>query len=123
MADLPSVVVIDDSLDICDVIRWFLEENGFAVTSATSIEIGRQRIAEEHPALAVIDVRMSDGLGFELADFAAQTGCKVILMSGHPEEIVILQERRQAFLRKPFQLAALLALASDLLKAGESQAG
>ena len=33
----------------------------------------------------------------------------------------MLQERQQVFLRKPFQLAALLALANDLLKAGEPQ--
>jgi len=121
MPDPPSVVVIDDNPDICDVICWFLEGNNFVVTTATSIEIGRRRIAEQRPALAVIDVRMTDGLGSGLAEFATEAGCKVILMSGHPEEILMLQERQQVFLRKPFQLAALLALANDLLKAGEPQ--
>jgi two-component system, NtrC family, nitrogen regulation response regulator NtrX len=122
MPDLPSVVVVDDDPDICDVIRWFLEDNGFAVTSAASITIGRRRIAEERPGIAVIDVRMSDGLGMELAAFAAEAGCKVILMSGHPDEIVTAQERRQAFLRKPFQFTALLALINKLLNAEEPQA-
>jgi DNA-binding response OmpR family regulator len=43
-------------------------------------------------------------------------------MSGHPEEIVTAQERRQDFLRKPFQLTALLALINKLLSAEEPQA-
>ena len=67
MADR-TILVIDDDIDLVEIIRMTLENEGFKVIDAQNGERGLARAREEVPDLVVLDVMMgSVDEGFQVA--------------------------------------------------------
>jgi PAS domain S-box-containing protein len=68
MSDRPviNVLVVDDTLANRWVLTRVLEEGGYRVTEGETAA-DAVRLAAEHPDLIVLDVRLPDGSGFEIA--------------------------------------------------------
>lgn len=109
------VLVLDDHPDICDVVATALGDHGFNVVCVTSAPAALQQIRKLQPALVIADVRLRDGTGEAVADFAVAQGARVILMSGHPQEIERLKDGEYPFIKKPFGINALVsAVAAEM---------
>jgi two-component system, OmpR family, alkaline phosphatase synthesis response regulator PhoP len=65
--DAPFVLVVDDEEDICEIIKFNLESDGFHVDTANSAEEALHKpLAKYH--LFIFDVMMKGISGFKLAD-------------------------------------------------------
>lgn len=86
-------VVVDDALDVRRLVGRMLEEFGFRVLEASSVEQGRQVIREaEGPVdLLVTDVLLPPGLGDELAREVREDhpDTRVLYMSGYTREELV----------------------------------
>lgn len=63
-----KIVIIEDDQDILEVLKLYLEKEGYLVKYAMTIEEGWKTIGDFSPDLVLLDVNLPDGNGFELAD-------------------------------------------------------
>jgi DNA-binding response OmpR family regulator len=67
-ADLPiHILVVDDEEDICEILKFNLESEGYAVDTVTSSEEALRKKLEKYQ-LFLLDVMMKGMSGFKLAD-------------------------------------------------------
>lgn len=106
--NLPSILVIDDNLELLEFIRESLQED-YSVTTASSGEEGLIRIAECIPELIISDVMMPGIDGLELTK-RIKTNIEtshipVILLtakSGTNNKYIGLKTGADLFIEKPF---------------------
>lgn len=109
------VLVVDDQAEVRGVARAFLEEEGYAVTEASSGREALTRLQEgEAVGALLIDLTMPGMSGYELARAVRNRDASlpIVIMSGFdrtdrstsPEEVHGLP-----FLQKPFRQSQLLA--------------
>jgi CheY-like chemotaxis protein len=112
-----SILVVDDDPALLNSVRGFLG-NDYDVLSASSgldaLQQAKEFQSEIH--LLLSDFQMEGMTGIELATqlTAARPGIKVLLMSGYPAGMLILNEGWH-FLPKPFVASQLLALVVGLV--------
>jgi CheY-like chemotaxis protein len=116
-----TILVVDDDPDIRRMLRRMLESDGYHLVEAADGLEALGRVRSEPPDLIFLDLLMPglDGWGVLRAlrqDPATET-IPVVLISGHvmADASQVREWGAVALLRKPFRLAALRALAEDLL--------
>jgi len=65
--DAPCILVVDDEEDICEIIKFNLESEGFRVDTANSAEEALQKQLRKYQ-LFIFDIMMKGMSGFKLAD-------------------------------------------------------
>jgi DNA-binding response OmpR family regulator len=65
--DLPFILVVDDEEDICEIIKFNLESEGFRVDAANSAEEALKKPLTKYH-LFIFDIMMKGMSGFKLAD-------------------------------------------------------
>lgn len=82
-----KILVIDDDVSFCVMLKTFLERKGYQVTNAFNYQDAQQAVDKENFDVVLTDVRLPDSDGIELLkyikDKSAQT--QVILMTGYTE--------------------------------------
>ena len=116
------ILVVDDELSNVEVLALILREEGHHVTVATDGRQALERIEEAAPDLLVTDYMMPGMNGVELARAVRQLPrhgqLPVLLMSGASAAMLRAHAGDyDAFLRKPFDIEALLQAVRSLLDA------
>lgn len=125
-----KIVVVDDDEDILQALQAVLESKDYAVITAKNKEDGMRAIAEEKPALAILDVMMGtwqdgfdmareiksdselkDTLILMLTGVEGKTGLEFKSAAGDPDWMPV-----EGFLDKPVDSGVLLAEVEKLLK-------
>lgn len=123
MKDGPSILVVEDE----DLLRWTirrkLEDAGFNVLDAASVQGALDAAARTKIDILVSDYRLEDGFGDELAGLiAGRSPIELVLMSGEIEQVEFREAPGVSLIRKirkPVDLAGLV----DLLKDGRAVSG
>ena len=69
MTKKSKILVIDDEGDFCEFVKWSLEKTGrFEVLACTDGPSGIARAETEKPELILLDIRMPQMNGAEVAD-------------------------------------------------------
>ena len=118
---MPTVLIVEDEFAIADLLEMALNDEGYEVQHAADGRQGLERLAEgPRPDLVITDYMMPilDGAGLlkAMRDTEAHHDIPYIVMSAVPEANV--RERitgYAAFVRKPFQLAAVVQLVARVL--------
>lgn len=114
-------MIVEDEFAIADLLEMVLTDEGYSVTLAGNGRQGLECLAKGPlPDLVISDFMMPilDGIGLirAMQGNEAQRGIPCIVMSSLPEAAV--RERITgyvAFVRKPFQLAAMVQLVTFVL--------
>lgn len=61
---MKKILAVDDEQDICDFVKSFFQERGYAVLTASSGEEALKMIKEDKPDLVLLDIKMKgmDGI-------------------------------------------------------------
>ena len=108
------LLVVDDDPGLRILLRTTFEVVDIEVDEADSADLARERIAERHPDVVVLDVSMpgTDGLTFcrQLKSDPATAHIGVVLLTGSEggTELAAQASGADAFLRKPFSPLELL---------------
>ena len=80
-----QILIVDDELLVCEVLREHLEAEGFLVEFTTQPEKGLELLRKEPFDAVITDLRMRGMDGLELLQRAKATrpDCEVIMMTGH----------------------------------------
>jgi PAS domain S-box-containing protein len=107
-----SILVVEDSAGVRDLVRRLLSRKGYVVLTAADADEATRIVDEQAIDVLLTDVVMPGGSGPELTSRLADThpDLKVIYMSGYTEEAVVqhgVVRAGIAFLHKPFTSRAL----------------
>ena len=109
----PTILVVDDDSGVRHVLVEALVDAGYAIEQASDGLIALRLIAREVPDLILSNVRMPglDGIGLATILAPHTPPIPIILMSANP----LPYGCAQPFIRKPFELEALLTLMARTL--------
>jgi len=103
------ILLIEDEPDSAELLALGLRSAGYTVDVAETAALARTRLDGMLYALAVIDWRLPDGDGIEIADLAAATGAKTIMASGYVLQMPADRVTAHEILMKPLRPRELLA--------------
>ena len=115
-----KVLLIDDDPTILQLLKLFLENEGYQVAAAQSGLEGLEIAADMAPDLAIVDVMMPVMDGFETCRRLRELGLQSILVMSHRQDersvVRALELGADDYLRKPFEVPVLLAKMRTLLR-------
>lgn len=119
-----DVLLVEDDRALRESLVELLGPHGYSVSATASLAEARASLSSAAPHVAVIDVKLPDGSGAELARELMKGGTKIVLTTGYDEPdvreaVAALQSRGARYLGKPFAPAVLLELLSQTTGAGE----
>jgi DNA-binding response OmpR family regulator len=87
---MTTVLVVDDDPDVCDLVRYKLEQSGFDVRRASDGDQALREVAAEVPDLVLLDIMMPGMSGLEvcreLRKDPATANIPVILLTALAQE-------------------------------------
>lgn len=121
MSDLePHLLVVDDDARLRELLRRYLSESGFRITTAANAAEARAKLASFAFDLAVLDVMMPGENGLDLTrDLRLEGRLPVLLLTAmaEPEDRVNgLEQGADDYLSKPFEPRELLLRIRNLLQ-------
>lgn len=107
------VLVVEDDLDICELLKLELDEAGFNTSIYTSGMSGLAGVRETEPDLVILDLGLPDLSGEEIARRIRQTGDTPIIILTAADDVSTKVEMLNAgaddYLAKPFHSDELIA--------------
>ena len=110
-----SILIVENELDIADVMRRYLEFEGFTIVCTTTVEQARAACDDELPGLILLDWHLPDIEGdqwvVELRAQADTASIPIMMMTGgypSPQLLSQLSAARIPLLIKPFSLDKLV---------------
>ena len=118
------ILIVDDEADLVSVLRIGLEIEGFEVIAASDGEEGLRKAREDRPELVVLDLMLPKLDGYRVCRALKfderYRGLPIVILSARSGE----QDRRlafdmgaDAFVSKPYDMAALVKLIRARLRA------
>ncbi|NMB49077.1 MAG: response regulator transcription factor [Bacteroidales bacterium] len=115
-----KILVVDDEKDICNILQFNLENEGFEVDVAYSGEEALEKLSESH-SLIILDVMMEGMSGFKMAEKLRKEGNTVplIFLTAKNAENDMLKGFSLGgddYVTKPFSVKEVLARVKAVLK-------
>lgn len=115
-----KVMIIDDDKDLVLLVQDLLEDNGYEVNVAHSIDDAYEKLTNYKPDVILLDINLPDGLGFELCEELRRVSqVPVIFASARTSEddkVKGLDIGGDDYIAKPFSLKELLSRINSVLR-------
>lgn len=114
---MKRILIAEDELFVALDLEYVVERVGYQTSGPfTSVKEADGSISAELPACAILDVRLTDGEIFPVADRLREAGVPILFHSGHADEGELLHRYPAARVcPKPSTLAALQDALTALL--------
>ena len=121
-----TILIVEDEKEIADTLTYALSSEGFETLWVSNCEAAVKKLSEHKIDLAVFDVGLPDGNGFELLKTVRQQGNEmpVLFLTARGEEIdriVGLEIGADDYVTKPFSPREVVARIKVILKRIEKQ--
>ena len=124
-----KILIVDDEVKVAETLDLIFSTRGYEVRTAYSAEQAIEVLAEWRPELAIVDVMLPqmNGIDFGIALKSNYPECVLLLLSGHPGTVDLLECAREQghnfdILAKPLHPSFILDTVSSLLPAGKAPA-
>ena len=116
-----AILIVDDESSIIELVRVYLEQEGFRIISAPDGKSALQKIQDLHPALVVLDVMLPEISGFEVCKKirAEDNQVPIIMLTARDEDIdkiLGLELGADDYMTKPFNPRELIARIKAVLR-------
>jgi DNA-binding response OmpR family regulator len=126
LGPVKTILVVDDERNIVDLLRLYLEKEGWAVVSAGDGELGLELHRRHEPDLVILDLMLPKVDGLEVCREIRRRGDTPILMLTARDDdvdvIVGLELGADDYVAKPFNPRALVARCKAILRRTEATA-
>lgn len=110
---MADILVIEDNLELSNVIRDFLEADGYSVVTAPNAEEGLVLLESQAVKLLLLDIMLPGIDGFAVCRLAREKyNLPILIMSarhGDENKIIGLELGADDYLEKPFTIQLLIA--------------
>jgi DNA-binding response OmpR family regulator len=122
---MPKILAVDDELNILELVKLYLEREGFQVMTASSGGEALTKLSAFGPDLVILDLMLPDIDGFEVCRLVrSKSNLPVLMLTARKEDvdkIVGLEMGADDYLTKPFNPRELIARIRAVLR--RSQGG
>jgi DNA-binding response OmpR family regulator len=122
-----KLLLVDDDLDLLAVTGFALQQAGYLVVKATSFGSALATFRDERPDLAILDINLPGGSGFDLcATLRRESRLPILMLTARHEEsdlVRALELGADDYLTKPFSPRTLIARVKALLRRVAPEAG
>lgn len=82
--DKPNLLLVDDDVTFCSVLKPALEKRGFQVTVANDVNTAMQLAEQTEPEYAVIDLRIGYDSGLEMVKklISLDSNTQIVMLTG-----------------------------------------
>lgn len=117
---MSTILIVDDEINILEIIKLYLEKEGYNVLTASNGKEALKLIASEEIMLIVLDLMLPDVSGEEICQKVRETSSVPIIMvtAKTSEEDIIsgLNMGADDYITKPFSPRQLVARVSSTLR-------
>lgn len=121
---MKHIFFVEDDLSLINGLSFAIQKQGYALTIARTIAEAEQLWANGNYDLAVLDVTLPDGSGFDLCQkIRASSKVPIMFLTAADEEtniIMGLDIGGDDYITKPFKLAVFLSRVNALLRRSEN---
>ena len=115
-----TVLIVEDDRNIADLLRLYLEKEGYTVVIAPDGMRGVEQFRTVHPSLVLLDVMLPglDGWGVCRA-IRAESQTPIIMLTAKSEtedKVNGLKQGADAYITKPFEMKEVLARIEAVLR-------
>jgi DNA-binding response OmpR family regulator len=126
MMDKKRILVVDDEQDICEILSFNLENEGWSVDTARSAEEALEKLTPRH-ALILLDVMMGGMSGYRLAERLRKEGnaTPIIFLTAKDTENDMLtgfSVGGDDYIPKPFSLKEVSARVKAVMRRSRADA-
>ncbi len=116
----PNIMVVDDEKNICELIRLYLEKEGFDVTIANNGSDAIAMIRQNHPDLVLLDIMMPVIDGWEVCRQVREfSQVPIIMLTAKGEtfdKVMGLDLGADDYIVKPFDTKEVVARVKAVLR-------
>lgn len=120
-----TILLVEDEEGIADLVRAYLERDGFRVVWATRGVEGLLALEREEVRLAILDLQLPDADGFDLCRAIRETSrLPIVILTARDEEvdrITGLELGADDYVAKPFSPRELVARVRAVLRRSEPE--
>ena len=117
---MSKILVVDDDQNICELLRLYIEKEGFSVCIANDGEHAIRKFHEENPDLIILDVMMPVLDGWQVCrEIRQKSGCPIIMLTAKGEtfdKVLGLELGADDYVTKPFETKELVARVKAVLR-------
>ena len=117
---MSRILLVEDDTMIASGILYALETEGYETNHATGIKDAGNLIEQYNFDLAIIDMQLPDGTGFDVSEIFKNNATSVIFLTVVDDENTIVRafdEGAEDYIVKPFRIRELLARVRRILSA------
>jgi DNA-binding response OmpR family regulator len=122
-----KILIVDDDHDLLALVAFALQQAGYAVVKATDAPSALRVFAAESPDLAILDINLPVGSGFDVCrSIRSESRIPIMMLTVRGEEQDLVQALdlgADDYLTKPFSPRTLLARVKALLRRAGMDAG
>lgn len=117
-----TILVVEDDSDICSLLKFTLEQNGYSVVTADNGEEALLFLKEHKPDLILLDLMLPRLSGTDVLKsirYKMEFSLPVIIISAKTDEsdiVTLLELGADDYLPKPFSLKVLLVKVKTLIQ-------
>ena len=115
-----KVLVVDDDLNICELLRLYLEKDGFDVSMAHEGYSALERFDDISPDIVLLDVMMPRLDGWQVCrELRKKSDCPIIMITAKGEtfdKVLGLELGADDYVVKPFEAKEIIARIKAVLR-------
>ncbi len=118
---MDRILVVDDEQDLCEILRFNLESEGYAVDTANSAEEALQILGPQH-SMILLDVMMDKMSGYQMLNIVRRdlgNNVPIIFLtakSTENDQLTGFNLGADDYITKPFSIKTVLARVKAVLK-------
>ncbi len=121
-----TVLIVDDEKNICELIRLYVEKEGFLTSVAYDGKTAVERVREIKPDIVLLDIMLPEKDGWEVCrEIRAFSNVPVIMITAKGEvfdKVLGLELGADDYIDKPFEPKELIARIKAVLRRFEQNA-
>ena len=121
---MTKILLVEDDVMIASGVKYALEMEGYEVIHVTDIKSAFDVIKDNYFDLAILDMQLPDGIGFDVSDKLKTSSTAIIFLTVVDDENTIVKAFENGsddYIIKPFRIRELLARIKRTLSAKNSQ--
>ncbi len=115
-----NILLVEDDIVISDSLKYYLEKEGYSVEISKSISDSMQKISNKKFDLALLDITLDDGSGYDLIkEIKSRNDIPVIFLTALDDEINVVQGFELGaddYITKPFRAYEFLLRIKAVLR-------
>lgn len=126
MPNKQTVLIVDDEVNICELIRLYVEKEGYHAILANDGQQAIDKFKEESPDIVLLDIMLPIKDGWQVCrEIRSTSNTPIIMLTAKGEtfdKVLGLELGADDYMVKPFEPKELIARMKAVLRRAENQA-